>query len=585
MEEGSIEVAAPDFIPSNEFQPENQNGGQPAPDFIPNSDFVSGNEPSEEQEGIGQTLLAGERGLERGLTGGVSDLIGKAYRNKAEGTTTQKIEENREAHPIVSGITEGVGTGALLAGTGGLGLAPAEGAGLLADVGSNVAQGALIGTANSVSNDAAFGDPNLAASKILSDASLSALYGGAIGGVGSALLGGASAGLKNVLGKVKQFGVPDLSISPEAMGPLNRIRMGFYQGIQSPEAQKGLASSASEALQSLNEISSMENLSALSDASQKEAIETFDNARSDFLKHFGDAKGKAIDPEEVMSFITNPASKNSTQQTIAFNHYFKAIKGLSEVNLSDANANKALKGAQSSLEDWLQELSSSSQTSPHMDIEYGGPAHSEGSSLDTNIASAKPYSTKFDLPPGEKITPNYSEGVTLGSGENTARVGSYGNESVSPFDQPRGYSLDTIQAKIKNYQEEISKLLDRQQEPSASAGELSESLKHAAGEANKLGNLSKSAEQIQNKPAPLGAGVGVIVSHIPYGPQLLTLYSAIRNYAGDGGLYRLGKDIASPVKVLDGVAATIQKVDQKIGDKARLIFTGTSSQARKVENE
>lgn len=533
-----------------------------------------------------QAKTALEQGIS-GLTGGASQIA----ETKLLGVNPEDIQARKEANPITAVASNLAGTAGLLTSTAGLGLG-VEGAGLLADIASNAGQGALLSAANAVSNDLAFGDPHLAASKILSDAGLSALYGAATGGVGAALLGGASSGLKNILGKVKEVGAPDLTISPDALGPLDKIRLGLFHGIQSPEAHEQAINKVAEGLNSLNDLTSVENLSALSENSAAPQIEHFDLARKDFLKEFGTSKGQSIDPEEVLSFITNPVSKNSTQQTIAFNNYFRAIRGLSDVSFDDAHLQSGIKEAQNSLQDWMGEYSYANQTNPSVDIEYGGPKHIYGdgkSNADYNVPP-KAYSTSFDLEPGKEITPGFSEGITIGSGASgsgpsTTRASSFGTERISPYDKPIGFSLEHINSKVSDYQKQVSDLLEKEQEGLPVSGEeLSDSLKKAAGEGHQLQNVSLAAQALKNEPPKLGAVAATMAAHIPAGTPLLTLYSTIRRYSGDGGMYRLGNDIASPLKILDGIANTAQKVDDRIGDKARLIFTGASSQARSRDN-
>lgn len=553
--------------------------------------------------GIGNTLMAAEEGAERGATGGFSQFVPQELKNNVEsamtggasdlfrnmtGTdTAEGIQSNLEAHPIAETVGEIGGTAAMLAGTGGLGTEALAGKagleGLAATVAANTAQGAIIGGANSVSNDLALGDPNLTASKIASDAGISALYGGVTGAVASSVLGGASKGLKslaNLKGSTIDGATQALSISPESLGPVDRLRIGLLSGLQDPEA---LSQKVATGLDSLNDLTSLKNIAAVSGGSSDPAIQTFDEARSAFLKEFGKPKSYSIDPDEIMSFITNPASKNSSQQTIAFNHYFQAIKGLSGVELSDANLNNAVANAQGHLNDWLGMIPYADQTTPYFDIEYGRPG--EG----------VPYSTKYDLPKGEiPKEEGRMEGVTIGSGANTGRVSTFGNERVSPFEAYNTNSLrrmgtfsrQNISDTISSYQKELADLMDKQDEGLPfSADDIKYSLESGEEAGHQVKNLSKAQQAIQNPPEPLGAGLATIAAHVPYGSHLFALLSAARKYGGDGGLYRLGDTLASPLNILDGIANTAQRVDSKISDKARLIFTGSSNQARKIGHE
>lgn len=576
MEESSIMAGAPDFIPSNEFKPDEAAPSSNAPDFIPNSEFQP---DSSSEKDFGSPSQQAITALEQGASGaslGTSKLV----ETKLLGVDPKDIEAREEANPITATLSNIGGTAATIAATGGLGFEAAEGASLLARAGSNAVQGAIIGSANSASNDLALGDPNLNASKLLSHAGMSALYGGILGGVGSAVLEGLPSGLKSLatLGKNAAGDVP--VVAPEALGALDKIRLGLFTAMDNPAAKEQLSTRMSEGLSSLNDLTSIENLGLTTQPQDAEVVQRFLEAQKPFLKEFGTGKGNAIDHDELLSFITNPSAKNSTQQTVSFNHYLNAIKDLSKVGFKDADLNGAIQDATGSLKDWTDALADANFTTPHIDIEYGGPAVGDYNS------EPQSYSTKYDLPPGKEITPNYAEGVTIGKGENASRVSSFGSERASTFDQIPRLSLKNISSKIEDYQKQISDLLEKQQtEVPIKGGDILESLEGAENAGNQIKNVATASHAIANPPEPLGAGLATIAAHVPYGSQLFSILSAIRKYSGDGGLFRLGGDLASPLKILDGVAHTIEKVDNKIGDKARLIFTGTSSQARKIDHE
>lgn len=520
-----------------------------------------------------ETFKAYERKLESGITLGASDIIANKYRNEAEGETKESIEANQEAHPVASILGDLTGTSLLLAGTGGLGMeglaAKAGLNGLKASIAANAGAGALLSGSRAVSNDLALGDPNLNASKIAADAGTSALWGALFGGITTAVLGGASPSLKGISNLIK--GNPDLSVSPEALGPLDKIRIGMFSGAQGEQGASAIAQKVSDGLNSLHKVTSMEDLSAL--AGKTPEGEAFDNARSAFLKEFGKPKSNTIDPEEIVSFITNPASKNSTQQTIAFNNYFKSIKDLSKVPFTDANVQNALKEATNGLDQWSETLGDYATQGPHVDVEYG------------EMGKGKPYSTTMDVIPGKKVAPNGMPGVQIGAGETSGRVSSYGNESVSPFEYT-GPSLEHINQQISDYQNQVSQLMEKQNSVEALSKTMSGSLEKGKQLGNQLTNLENVAKAKQTAPAPLGAGIAIVATKLGLGP-LVPIFNAIRNYSGEGGLYRLGDMIAHPLKVLEGVGATIEKTDKRIGDKARLIFTGASAQARpkKDQNE
>lgn len=172
-------------------------GGSPAP-----APTAAGSPPSGLDEfiapemndakygGAGSQIAAGLEGVARGATLGASDLA----ETKLFGVPAADIKGRMQANPATSFLGSVGGGAGLIAATGGLG-APAEaalGAGLGADLAAGGAEGALFGAGNAVS-DAALGDPNLNAQKILTDVGMGAVLGVGAGAIGS--------GLKSIAGK------------------------------------------------------------------------------------------------------------------------------------------------------------------------------------------------------------------------------------------------------------------------------------------------------------------------------------------------------------------------------------------------
>lgn len=144
------------------------------------------NEVSLLPEGIygtpGQQAIAGIEGALRGASLGASDVA----ETKLGLSTPEAISGRQEANPGTSLASNLAGAGALTYLTGGI-AAPAEGAllkagaaPLLARVAGHAAEGATFGLGNVVS-DAALGDPNLNAQKILADIGGGAILGGGLG--------------------------------------------------------------------------------------------------------------------------------------------------------------------------------------------------------------------------------------------------------------------------------------------------------------------------------------------------------------------------------------------------------------------
>lgn len=147
--------------------------------------FVADELQQEQFGGPGQQAIAGLEGVARGATLGGSDVL-----ERAVGVPAVNLRGRREANPITSGAGTMAGGAGLIALTGGI-AAPAEAgaAGVLLAAG---AEGAAFGAGTAVS-DAALGEPNLNAQKVLAQIGMGAALGVGVGALGH--------GIKSVLGK------------------------------------------------------------------------------------------------------------------------------------------------------------------------------------------------------------------------------------------------------------------------------------------------------------------------------------------------------------------------------------------------
>lgn len=127
-------------------------------------------------------------GLLRGATLGLSDVA----ETKLGISTPQAISGRQQANPWQSGLTSGLGAAGIAAITGGGSLAAeAMGGGALAGAVGLGAEGAVFGAGNAIS-EAALGDPDLNAEKVLSHIGWGAALGAGLGAVAGHL--GAFAG-------------------------------------------------------------------------------------------------------------------------------------------------------------------------------------------------------------------------------------------------------------------------------------------------------------------------------------------------------------------------------------------------------
>lgn len=179
------EQVPPGAIPEDQFV--SNLGTQPLPPGAIPEDQFQMTEDAGSGLGIAKTAL--EQGLS-GLTLGASKAI------ETQGipalaippiSSPEAVAARQKENPITSFASNLVGTGALIAGTGGLGgvaraVTGAKALGTAASIGINALEGAGIGGVNQATDDWSQNKP-LDAQKIAASAGLGALLGGAVGGV------------------------------------------------------------------------------------------------------------------------------------------------------------------------------------------------------------------------------------------------------------------------------------------------------------------------------------------------------------------------------------------------------------------
>lgn len=164
------------FIPDEQFKPDQSTPSVARnPSFIPDEQFT----PDSEKYGSAtQQALAGLEGTLRGATLGASDVA----ETKLGFSTPEAMRARQTENPWTAGIGNVAGGAGLLALTGGA-AAPIEaglGSGLAARALGYGAEGAIFGAGNAVS-DAALGDPDMNAQKILAHIGLGAAFGAGLG--------------------------------------------------------------------------------------------------------------------------------------------------------------------------------------------------------------------------------------------------------------------------------------------------------------------------------------------------------------------------------------------------------------------
>jgi hypothetical protein len=136
-----------------------------------------------------QQIMAGIEGAARGGSLGTSDYI----EQQLGISSADAIKQRAAANPATALVGNALGSAALVAGTAGFGglakgiqLATGLGEGLAGTALGSAVEGSILGGGNVIS-DAALGDPNLNAQKILSDVGMGAALGGGLGVLSKAI--------------------------------------------------------------------------------------------------------------------------------------------------------------------------------------------------------------------------------------------------------------------------------------------------------------------------------------------------------------------------------------------------------------
>ena len=156
------------------------------PDSYLNNKAIEGYSNLQKAHGTtSQQVLAGIEAVARGASLGTSDFV----ESRTGLSTPEAIQGRIAANPSTSFLGNVVGSGGLLAVTGGLGglaegVAGKLGAGLAGKVAGEAAVGSILGGGNLVS-DIALGDTDVNAQKVLSTVGLGAAIGGGFGALGT----------------------------------------------------------------------------------------------------------------------------------------------------------------------------------------------------------------------------------------------------------------------------------------------------------------------------------------------------------------------------------------------------------------
>lgn len=595
------------FIPDSEFKPDaiapgrDPAEGKPAQNgFIPDSDF----QPDDEKYGtVGQQVKTGLEGAARGATLGLSDVVeSKLFDNAKD------IKARRETNPVTSGAGNLLGGAGALIATGGL-AAPAEaalGGGLAARAIGFGAEGALFGAGNAVT-DAALGDPNLTAEKVLSDIGMGAAFGSGLGVISKgveAILPRATEKLSKALSSLKESAVgsgeaPGFAVRAAAVpGSIltgetpESWAKAFYDGLKRPD---GSVSSRSF-IKNLNEVveNSKEAAAQLYDtavpANLSKSLEGMpvNQARSNAEEIFQNILLKteeATPNQELVSKLSPGPAKDLDARLLKLDDDLQTAKTAVDVHdalsgfAKDLDKGKLIKfdtmptAAQQADQEILKDIRNTVRGSLRDENIWGEAAHHYGQTADQYSA----YKDALKNFQGAFMKKEKTGSFVMDPG----KVGTFFNRFGSVSQDLKAQYLDTFINETQN--------LAKASENYHGFESGSETISNRVSElAKKHQQLSEVAQALaENKPgfnqqsATVPAGVAAFAAH-SLGVPNPVVGAAL---AGAGAIkaiknpYELGATLGPSFQKLHAIAEISGSVGKKIESGAKSIFSNSALRA------
>jgi hypothetical protein len=525
--------------------------GQFNPDAFLNEAAIESYDANQAQYGsLPQQLLTGVEAAAHSLAPG---LAVKA--ELATGLTTpQDIRGRQEANPGSKFIGDLAGTGALIAGTGGAG-ALARGAGLAAKTAAYAAEGAALAAAQ-LTNEAALGDADLNAQKVLTHLGLGAVLGGALGAGSRAI----------------EVGAP--VVSSKLTGLLNKVSKGegsFAAGL----AGKDVQTSTRELVQ---------NVSALRTARKEAVKEMYDTVLPAQMK----VALEDMNPALAKQAYTNLAKEIvPTMKTVGAEGAESALSRnnakIVETALKDMS--KAVEGAKSSYE--VQKAIHDFATNFDKTIKFGKiPSATEMAEQQilSNVRNTVRGFLKNEgvWGQGAKI---YGEVSDL---YNAVRL-SDKNIAKSFMAKTGDGKLLESPSKLKSFfnnMDDVSNDLRRQH-----LDEFMNVTKQVAAKADEIKGLNDGVKAITEHVEKLGkkqlelAELSRVINSSKEKGMLEHLPLGVGKVLHELKPYNLGKHLGKAFSHVQGLADIIKKADAVIGKEARAVFSaGTRASTYQINS-
>lgn len=564
-----------------------------------------------------QQALAGIEGVARGATLGASDLAETKLAQYAPETfSAEAIKGRREANPVTAGLGNIGGAGALIGLTGGIAAPVAEGlgGGLAATAAGFGAEGGVFGAGNFVS-DAALGDPNVTAQKLITDIGMGAALGAGFGVLAKGVESGvpvATTALKSSLKKLSSFAV-GTEDAPGALVKGLSVPGSLASG-ESPESwTKALfdgvknGNNPNEKIRNLTGIIS--DIYKASKQAAKDLYETaapanigksLENMPVDTAKSIaGDTIGK------IKGLLTGVAEDGSAAEALQSPGSTKIVANrLAELTESIGGAKNAFE-VHDAMNDFAKQIGKKDGL-----IKWGKiptPAQEADQVILRNINEAVRDSLSNEAAWGEaaqhysQVSQNYSEYKTA--------LGNFQKTFMRPEVSPGGgkkYIIDP--SKVKTFFKNISdpsqdlknQYLDQFINKSQDLAKASENYhgyqdagnsisEHVSKLAEKNKQLSEVAEAMARKkggPSHFSEGTAALAAHslgIP-SPIVGGALGAIEAFKAIKNPYQTGATLGNAFHTLKALGEVSESIGKKIGDASKSIFNNSGVRAAANES-
>jgi hypothetical protein len=163
-----------------------------------------------------------------------------------------------------------------------------------------------------------------------------------------------------------------------------------------------------------------------------------------------------------------------------------------------------------------------------------------------------------------------------------SKINSFFKDPTAPAQQLKAQTLDNFLTSAKNNAQYAENYEGYQSTMDDLSKQIQGLQNNVVNQQSKL-QLLKAVNDAK-KGHSTGIGTLATMEALPIPGPLKAAILAAKRYIGSGGAESLGGDLYSVVQYAKKLADGVEKTTSLVGNKARLIFSGSSSQARKLSS-